>query len=329
MSSLEASTGIVEPNKIGGRKNRKSGKVRRADLRRRIVVNWELYLLLLPAVFYIVLFHYVPMYGLQIAFKDYSPALGIGGSPWTGLTNFLQFFNSFYFWTALRNTLLISLYQIAAAFPVPIILALLLNNLPSKGYKKTVQMVTYAPHFISTVVLVGLIHIMLSPTTGAVNKVFEALGLQPVFFMQEPGLFKSIYVFSGVWQNMGFGSIVYLAALSSVDPQLHEAAIVDGATKLQRIRHIEIPTIIPTALVLLVLNVGRLFTVGFEKIFLMQNPLTINASEVIATYVYRTGILQGRFSFATAVGLVNAAANFIMLYLFNRFARRVGKVSLW
>ncbi len=302
---------------------------RSARLGHRIAINWELYLLLLPALIYIVLFHYVPMYGLQIAFKRFSAALGIGGSPWVGFQYFEQFFNSFYFWTAIRNTILISLYQIAAAFPAPVILALLLNNLPSRRYRKTVQMVTYAPHFISTVVLVGLIHIMLSPTTGAVNKVIEALGGEAIFFMQEPQLFKTIYVFSGIWQSTGFNSIVYLAALSAVDPQLHEAAIVDGATKLQRILHIEIPAIIPTMLILLVLDVGRLFTVGFEKVYLMQNDLTVNASEIIATYVYRTGILQGRFSIATAVGLVNAVANFTMLFLFNRFARKVGKVSLW
>lgn len=269
------------------------------------------------------------MYGLQIAFKNFSPALGIQGSPWVGLRYFEQFFNSFYFWTAISNTVVISLYEIVAAFPVPIILALILNNIPSRKYKKTVQLVTYAPHFISTVVLVGLIHIMLSPTTGAVNKILEALGAEAIFFMQEPRLFKTIYVFSGVWQSMGYASIIYLAALSGVDPQLHEAAIVDGATKLQRIWNIEIPTLVPTMLILLILNVGRLFTVGFEKVYLMQNPLIINTSEIIATYVYRTGILQGRFSFATAVGLVNAVANFIMLYLFNRFAKRVGQVSLW
>lgn len=303
--------------------------LRRAGLWKRITVNWELYLFILPALAIILLFKYGPMYGLQIAFKSFSPALGIQESPWVGLRYFEQFFNSFYFWTAISNTVVISLYQIVAAFPVPIILALILNNIPSRKYKKTVQLVTYAPHFISTVVLVGLIHIMLSPTTGAVNKILEAMGLEAIFFMQEPQLFKTIYVFSGVWQNMGYASIIYLAALSAVDPQLHEAAIVDGATKLQRIWNIEIPTLVPTMLILLILNVGRLFTVGFEKVYLMQNPMIINTSEIIATYVYRTGILQGRFSLATAVGLVNAVANFIMLYLFNRFAKRVGQVSLW
>lgn len=291
--------------------------------------NTDLYLLFLPVLLYFAVFHYWPMYGVQIAFKDYLATQGITGSPWVGFKHFQRFFRSYDFWIVISNTITLSLYSLAVGFPVPIVLALMINEIRNKPFKKTVQMVTYAPHFISTVVLVGMLVVFLSPRTGIVNVLIERLGGEPVFFMARPEWFKSLYVFSGVWQNAGWGTIIYLSTLAGIDPQLHEAAIVDGASKLKRIIHIDIPGILPTAVILLILNVGRVMSVGFEKVFLMQNPLNMVASDVIATYVYRNGLLGGQFSFAAAVGLFNAVINFLLLLTVNRAAKGMGQASLW
>ncbi|MAG14057.1 MAG: sugar ABC transporter permease [Spirochaetales bacterium] len=298
-------------------------------LKKRIIDNWDLYLFILPAFGLVILFHYFPIYGLQLAFKRFYAAKGIWQSPWVGWRNFRIFLNSPSFELIFFNTLWISLYQLIAGFPAPIILALIFHHTPGRHIKRTVQMVSYAPHFITVVVLVGMMSILLHPNYGPINMVIKAIGGKSIFFMTRPELFKTIYVFSGVWQNVGWGSIIYLAALSSVDPGLHESAIVDGATKLKRIFYIDLPMLAPTVIILLILRFGQLLSVGFEKVFLMQNPLTIRTSEVLATYVYRAGIEQGRIEIGVTVGLFNAVVNFIMLILVNRTAKRFSEHSLF
>ncbi len=291
--------------------------------------HWQLYLLITPVVIYFIIFHYWPMYGVQIAFKDFIATKGIWGSPWVGFKHFERFFDSYFFWRLMKNTLGISLYELAVGFPVPIVLALMINEVRLKGYRKFVQTITYAPHFLSTVVVVGMLMMFLSPNSGLVNMAIKAFGGEPIFFMTEPGWFKSIYVFSGVWQQMGWSSIIYLAALAGIDPQLHEAARVDGASRLQRIWHVNLPGIRSTIVILLILNFGSLMGVGFEKVFLMQNSLNLEGSDVISTYVYRSGILGAQYSFSAAVGLFNSVINFILLITVNRIARKVNQVSLW
>ncbi|MBP3039988.1 sugar ABC transporter permease [Bacillaceae bacterium Marseille-Q3522] len=296
---------------------------------RRIRKNWDLYLLILPVLLYFIIFKYVPMYGIQIAFKDFIAVEGIFGSPWVGFEHFQRFFDSFYFERLLSNTLLIGLYELAVGFPIPIILALLINEIRNKYFKSFIQTITYAPHFLSVVVVVGMLFILLSPQTGIVNQLIELFGGEPISFMTEPAWFKTIYVFSGVWQNMGWSSIIYLAALSAVDPQLHEAAEIDGASRLQRIWHINLPSIKPTIIIMLILQCGSILGVGFEKVFLMQNNLNMSASDVISTHVYRTGILGAEYSYSAAIGLFESVVNLIILLIVNYTARKVNKVSLW
>ncbi|MGI6215263.1 MAG: ABC transporter permease [Christensenellales bacterium] len=304
-------------------------RVKRKSWKLYFARNWQLYLLLLPVIAYYIVFHYMPMLGLQIAFKDYSLRKGIWGSRWVGFEHFNRFFNSYYAGQVISNTLLISLYSLAVGMPLPIILALLLNEVRSKWFKKTVQTVTYAPYFISTVVLCSMIFLFLSPDTGIINRLRVSMGYESVYFMGKPSMFKTIYVLSGVWQNTGWNSIIYMAALSGIDPQLHEAAMIDGAGRLRRIWHINLPGLIPTMVVLLILNSGSLMSVGFEKIFLLQNDLNRSASEVISTLVYQQGLIQNDFSYSTAVNLFNAVINFVLLVAVNQTARRVSETSLW
>lgn len=299
------------------------------DFKKSFIKNWDLYLLIAPVIVLFIIFHYVPMYGVIIAFKRYSPIKGIWGSTWVGLTHFTRFFNSFHFKNLITNTLGISIYQLVLGFPAPILLALMMNELRGKYFKKTIQTVTYAPHFLSTVVLVGMLTAFLSPRNGVINEVIKFFGGEPIFFMAEPGWFKTIYVLSGIWQNTGWSSIVYMAALTAIDPQLYEAATVDGASKLQRIMHVTIPGILPTAITLLILNTGHIMSVGFEKVFLMQNGLNMQTSDVISTYVYRTGLLGSEFSFSAAVGLFNSLINFTLIILVNSFSKKVSETSLW
>ena len=303
----------------------------RRSLWRDARVNWQLHLLLLLPLIYLLIFKYVPMWGAQIAFRDFFAVKGIVGSPWVGMANFDRFFASPQFWTVLRNTLGLSAYQIAAMFPIPIILALALNNVEHRSFKKTVQLTTYAPHFISTVVMAGMIMRFLSLHTGVVNNALAGLGLERISFMSSPELFQSVYVISGIWQNAGWGTIIYLAALAGVDPQLHEAAIVDGASKLQRTRHIDVPGILPVAIILLILETGRIMQVGFEKAFLLQTPLNLTTSEVIQTYVYKIGLASPvpDYSFATAIGLFNSVINLALILVVNWLARRLSDTSLW
>ncbi|TVQ20752.1 MAG: sugar ABC transporter permease [Spirochaetaceae bacterium] len=298
-------------------------------IRRRIVANYDLYLFVLPAALYFLIFHYGPIYGLQIAFKEFSPVRGITGSLWVGFEHFQRFFTSYHFWNLIRNTLGISVYQLVVGFPAPIILALMLNEVRNRRFKRVVQTVTYAPHFISVVVMTGMILIFLRSPSGIVNHMIVALGGEPVRFMVRAEYFKTIYVLSEVWQRTGWGSIVYLAALSGIDPQIYEAAIIDGATRLQRVRHINIPGILPIIIILLILNTGQIMSVGFEKVFLLQNPLILSTSEVISTYVYKSGLQNFQYSFAAAVGLVNSVINFLLLVSVNTIARRTGETGLW
>lgn len=271
------------------------------------------------------------MYGAQIAFKNFTVSKGILGSDWVGFKHFTRFFNSYEFWRLLRNTLTISLYTLAASFPFPILLALGLNYVRHQKFKKTVQMVTYAPYFISIVVLVGLILQFLDPRTGIVNMIIGWIGLDPINFMGKASYFQSIYVWSHVWQNVGFACIIYLAALSGIDPELHEAAVMDGAGKFKRMLHIDLPGIMPIAIILLILNTGQMLDTGFEKILLMQNALNLRASEVIDTYVYKVGLVSQavNFSYATAIGLFKAVIGFVLLVMVNHFAKRIGQESLW
>lgn len=304
-------------------------RTRWTAVRKSLRKNWDLYVLVAPVIVYFIVFDYFPMYGVQIAFKNFIAAKGIWGSDWAGFAHFERFFNSYYFWRLIKNTLGISLYSLVVGFPVPLILALMINEVGSRPFKRFVQTVTYAPHFLSTVVMVGLILIFLDPQNGMVNLLIRFFGGQPISFMTEPEWFKTIYVFSGVWQNMGWSSIIYLAALAGIDPTLHEAARVDGASRLQRIWHINLPGIMPTVVILLIMNVGHLMGVGFEKIYLMQNDLNKESSDVISTYVYTSGIVGAQYSFSAAVGLFNSVVNFILLVSVNYIARRLNETSLW
>lgn len=294
-----------------------------------IIKNYQIYILLLPALIYFGIFHYGPMYGLQIAFKDFIASEGITGSPWVGFEHFKQFFNSYYFGNILRNTLWISIYSLVVGFPIPIIFALLLNEMRSQKFKKAVQMVTYAPHFISTVVMVGMIIMFLSPGSGIINKLLGLFGIKEVFFMSKPDIFPSIYVFSGVWQNFGWNAIVYLAALAAIDVEQYEAAIIDGASRLQRIIHINIPGIAPMVVIMLLLSVGNLMNVGFEKVFLMQNPLNMETSDIISTYVYKRGLIDAQYSFSSAVGLFNSVVNLVLLVTVNWCTKKLGGEGIW
>lgn len=302
---------------------------RRKDLRKDIRKNWDLYLFVLPAVLLILIFAYFPLYGLQIAFKYFSPAAGIFGSPWCGFDHFTRFFNSYQFWNILWNTISISFYDLIAGFPVPIILALLLNQTRSKVFRKSVQMVTYAPYFISTVVMVAMIMLFLDPKVGIINQIIVALGGEAIAFMEKPEYYQTIYVLSNIWQGAGWSSIIYLAALSGISSELHEAAIVDGASKWRRIWHIDLPGILPTVVIMLIMRSGQILNVGFEKVFLMQNALNLPVSNIISTYVYEMGIRNTQYDFATAVGLFNSLVNLILLVTVNQVSKKVSEVSLW
>lgn len=303
--------------------------MRRVRLHRRILNHWQLYVLLIPTIIYFVLFRYYPMYGIQIAFKDYRAALGIVDSPWIGVQNFQYFFSAADFPRLLGNTLAVSVGTLLLSFPLPIILALLLNQLPSLRYKKIVQTTLYAPHFISTVVMVGMIFLFVSPSSGIINKLIEMMGGEAIHFMAMPQWFVPIYVISEIWQSTGWGSILYLAALAGISPELHESALVDGANKLQRIIHIDIAGIMPTVVVMLILNAGKVMNVGYDKVYLMQTSLNISASEIISTYVYKRGLLKQQFSLTTAVGLFESVVNLVLIVSMNWVSRRLTDSSLF
>ena len=303
---------VMTENPMGRQRSGWRYKLYRAG--RGIQRNWGLYLLLLPAVVLLFCFNYLPMYGVQIAFRDFSPSQGIQGSPWVGLA----------------NTVSLSLYSLIAGFPFPIILALMVNQIRVKRFKQVLQVVTYLPHFISTVVMVGIMLILLSPSNGIYGNLARVLGVQnPVNIMGEASAFQHVYVWSDVWQHAGWDSIIYIAALAAVDPSLYEAATVDGASKIQRLWHIDVPFLIPTAVILLIMRAGNVMNLGFEKVYLMQNPLNTSISEVISTYVYKIGMISNQYSLSAAVNLFNTVINFVLLLLVNGFSKKLGDTSLW
>lgn len=299
------------------------------SLMRSIRRNWSLYLLITPVLIYFAVFIFWPMYGVIIAFKDFRPNLGIMGSEWVGLKHFEEFFTSLHFGRTLRNTLTLSIYSLAVNFPLPIALAIMMNDLRSRRFKRAVQTITYLPHFISMVVLCGMITLFFRNDTGLINILIQHMGGESVSFLNTPEYFKHIYVWTGVWQNLGWNTIIYMAALSGMDIQLLEAASIDGASKFQKIRHIILPYLMPTAILLLILESGYVMNVGFEKVFLLQNNLNMEMSDVISTLVYRKGITEYQFSFSAAVGLFNSAINCVILLIVNAISKRLGETSLW
>ncbi|MCM3630478.1 ABC transporter permease subunit [Paenibacillus glycanilyticus] len=286
--------------------------------------NYALYLFLLPAVVLTIVFKYVPMYGSIIAFKDFSPLKGIMGSEWVGFDNFHRFLSSPNFYDIFMNTLKLSVYGLLLGFPVPIVLALMLNQLRGPRIKKNIQLILYAPNFISVVVLTGMLFVFMSPT-GLVNSLVTMFTDKPISFMSDPAYFRSVYILSGIWQGAGWASIIYVAALSNVDPQLHDAATVDGASLLRRIWHIDLPTLKPVMAVLFILAAGGIMSIGYEKAFLMQTALNTPTSEIIATYVYKVGLQSGDYAYSTAIGLFNSLINIILLVLVNTVVKRLNE----
>ena len=290
--------------------------------------NYSLYLLVLPVIAFYIIFSYKPMYGAIIAFKDYTPAKGVAGSPWVGLDNFVKFFESPYFVRLIRNTFLLSFYNLLFGFPAPIILALLLNEVRNRAFKRVAQTVTYLPHFISMIVVAGMI-VDFTMSTGLINDIVAFFGGTPAPLLQNPSLYRTIYVSSDIWQQIGWDSIIYLAALSGVDAQLYEAAMMDGAGKLKQMIHVTLPGIAPTITILLILRIGSLLSIGYEKTILLYNPAIYETADIISSYVYRIGILQADWSYSTAVGLFNSVINFVLLLAANRLSRRLSDTSLW
>lgn len=291
--------------------------------------HWQLYLLILIPLAYFVVFKYIPMANTVIAFKDYNVVDGVWGSDWVGVRHFERFFSNPIFWPVLGNTFLLSAYVVLASFPVPIILALALNEVRLRFFRNTVQMVTYAPYFISTVVVVSMTILFLSPRVGLAGDVTNFFGLGTIDFLSDPDYFRHIYVLSDIWQTMGYSAVIYLAALAGIDPTLYEAAKVDGASRWQKIRHVDIPGILPTAMIILVLGVGNVMAIGFEKAFLFQNSLNISQSEIIPTYTYKVGLLNADFSQAAAIGLFNGAINLVLLLAVNAGVKRLTGNGLW
>lgn len=300
-------------------------------IRTKKVLRRDYQLLLLCAIplAYFIIVHYIPMYGVQIAFKDFKASKGIWESNWVGLRHFKRFFSSSQFWPLMKNTLSLSFLQILLGFPVPILLAILLNQVRNQRFRKFVQSVVYSPHFISIVVLTGMLYIFLSPRNGFINTAIKFFGGQPIFFLGEAKYFKITFVLSGIWQHAGWSAIIYIAALAGISPDLYEAAQVDGANKWQRVWHIDLPGILPTIVMMLILEVGKVMSLGFQKAYLMQNAQNLAASEIISTYIYKVGLLNAQYSYSTAINLFNNIVNIILLVSMNSLSRRVTENSLW
>lgn len=296
--------------------------------RKAIKSKYLLLMMLIPFV-YLIIFQYLPIYGLQIAFKDYNPFLGFDASPWVGFAHFQDFFSSEYFGRLLKNTVVISLVNLAFNFPMPIIIALMINEISNSHIKKTAQTIIYLPHFISSVVIAGMVLSLLQLRTGSVNQFLSALGMEQIDFMARSEFFPFIIAFTDMWQGTGWGSIIYLAAITAISPALYEAAVMDGASKWKQILHVTIPGIMPTIVIQFILTVGKLFNVSFQKILLLYNPQIYDTADVISTYVYRRGLLGQEYSFGAAVGLFNNVLNLAMLLVFNWICRRVSETSLW
>lgn len=297
--------------------------------RRRLVKDWQLLVFCAVPVLYFIVIHYIPMYGILIAFKNFNNRKGILGSDWTGFTHFKRFFSSYLFKPVIMNTLSLSFLQIVVGFPMPILLAIILTKVRNKRLARFSTTVFYIPHFISIVVLTSMLYIFLSPRNGIVNNIIKSFGGEPIFFLGEPHLFKWNFVFSGIWQNSGWNAIIYTAALASISPDLYEAAKVDGANQFQIIRHIDLPGILPTTMMMLILAVGRVMNVGFQKAYLMQNSQNVASSEIIATYIYKVGLIDSQYSYSAAINLFNNVINIILLLTVNQIAKRLTRHSLF
>ncbi|HCU30428.1 MAG TPA: sugar ABC transporter permease [Sphaerochaeta sp.] len=296
---------------------------------KRIYAKLDLFLLLLIPIAWYVVFKYVPMYGLQIAFRRFNPSLGISASPWVGMQYFNQFFDSYYFWEIIYNTISLSIYQLAIGFPIPIFLALLINEIQNKRLQKTVQNITYIPHFLSVVVVVSMLNLFSNVDYGIFNKFLGLFGFPAADYMAKAQYFQTLFVFSNVWQSMGFNSIIYIAALTAIDSTLYEAATIDGCSRFMKIIHISLPGLLPTILILFIMRMGSLMEIGFEKVLLMQNPINMSSSEIISTFIYKNGIQKGQFSYSAAVGLFNSLINFMLLLFSNTLVKKFTKTSLW
>jgi putative aldouronate transport system permease protein len=294
------------------------------DMRR----NWTLYLLVIPVVLFYILFNYKPMYGALIAFKDFTPGRGFADSPWIGFEHFIRFFESPFFFRLVRNTFLISFYGLLFGFPAPIVLALLLNEVRHSPFKRSVQTITYLPHFISMIVIAGMITDF-SQATGLFNDIIVFFGGERIPLLLQPNLYRPIYIASDIWQQVGWGTIIYLSALSAIDPELYEAAMIDGAGRFKQLIHITLPCLAPTIVILLILRIGQLLGVGYEKTILLYNPSTYETADIISTYVYRVGLLEQDWSYSTAIGLFNSVINFSLLIIANKISRKVSETSLW
>ncbi len=289
----------------------------------------EYILLILPCIIFFLIFAYIPMYGVIIAFKDFRLGDTIFSAPWVGFQWFREFFNNMYFWRLIKNTLLINIYQLLFGFPIPIIFALVLNEIRLIKFKKTIQTISYMPYFISTVIVVGMLYNFFGVNHGVINNILESMGYERINFFMESKYFRPLYVGSGIWQSFGYSSIIYIAAMSAVDTNLYEAALIDGANRLQQIWHITLPAIKPTIIILLILNIGALMSEGFQKIILMYNPAIYDVADVISTFIYRRGLIAMEYSFSTAIGLFNSVINFSLLIMANTVSKRMTETSLW
>ena len=301
---------------------------KKGNIWHRVYSDRALYLLLLPSFIIMFIFTYLPMYGVVIAFKDFTPAKGIMGSSWAGLKYFKQYFNSFQLWPTIKNTLILSIYSIVVTFPLPIVLALICNQMRTGKFKKIFQVSTYLPHFISTVVMCGMIILFLSPSSGVIAKLLSLIGIQMPNVMGSAGAFPSVYVWTEVWQHLGWDSILYIAALAAIDPSLYEAATMDGASKWQKMLKIDIPLLMPTATVMFILRMGSVMNVGFEKVYLLQNNLNTASSEIISTYVYKMGLVSSQYSLSSAIGLFNNLINLVLLVTVNYISKKMSDTSL-
>jgi putative aldouronate transport system permease protein len=309
------------------------GKLIKYPINRRLnrmhKYDWQLWVLLVPALLFFIIFHYLPIYGIQIAFRDYKAVFGITGSKWVGFKNFADFFKAYYFGRLVLNTFLLNIFGLLWSFPIPIIMAILINQLGQRLFRRFVQTTIYIPHFISTVVMVGMLHLFLSPTNGIVNKLIEIIGLQPIYFMAEPSWFRTLFIGSDIWQHTGWNTILYIATLTGVDPELYEAATVDGANKLQKIWHIDIPHLLPIAIMMLILNCGHLLVSNTDKALLMKTAANSSRADIIGVYVYEMGLGKAQFSYTAAIGLFTNVINFITILIVNSVSKKISETSLF
>jgi len=322
-------SGIVEAGLPGLNVKRRSGMTMQSRLKRAWRRSKYLWLLFLPCLLYYAIFKYAPMFGLVITFKNYNVFKGIWASEWVGFKYYRMFFENPDFWVLMKNTVLLGVYKLVFGFPAPIILALLLNEVRNAVFKKWVQTVSYLPHFISNVIVASMVIMFLSPNGGIIDELITALGGKPVNFMMEPGWFRPVYVLSEIWQHIGWETIIFLAALTAVDPQLYEAASIDGANRWRKLWHVTLPGIAPTIMIILILDIGKVLEIGFEKVFLMYNPAIYDTADIISTYVYRVGMEQGNFSYASSIDLFMGVISFIFIFSANFISRRLGGTSLW